>query len=123
MTDIEIIEMVKNKIGKSYNAICKELGIGRNTFSDIKQGKCSISDKVARKMQEVYGFSETWLLTGEGNMFKNEPTPSIMGNNINNVQNGNNINSDIAVQELIKQLSVKDSQIAWLQKQIDKKNA
>ena len=119
MTDFERIEEVKKKVGKSYNAISAEICVNRNTFSDIKNGKCHISEKLARKMQEKYGFNEVWLLTGEGEMFVQPPTAN---NTINNSGDfcENVIGGDLKQQlaELINiqkkfqdMISVKDKQI------------
>lgn len=130
MTDFERVTVVKNMVGKSFNAICDEIGINRNTFSDIKNQKCGISEKVARKLQEFYGISETWLLTGRGEIMKN---PANVINNSGDFAT-NTINGDLGLQltqlmamqrglqqDFTALMREKDKQIAALIEIINKK--
>ena len=70
--------------------------------------------------------SAEWLITGEGEPFKqsasNNTNSTVVGNNVSG--NGNHISSndksDQAVDAIVKQLSEKDRQIAQLHSIIDK---
>lgn len=74
------LEQAREHIGKSYNAISKELDLKTpQVFYDIKAGKSSVSYELARAIQDKFLISSAWLLTGEGDMLashdpRTEPT-------------------------------------------------
>lgn len=74
------LEQAREHIGKSYNAISKELDLKTpQVFYDIKAGKSSVSYELARAIQDKFLISSGWLLTGEGDMLgghdpRTEPT-------------------------------------------------
>lgn len=92
------LEQAREHIGKSYNAISKELNLKTpQVFYDIKAGKSSVSYELARTIQDKFLISSAWLLTGEGEMLKDESISQnaygdnnqIAGRDINNGVSGN----------------------------------
>lgn len=72
-SQFERLERAQGYIGKSYNAIARELELKTpQVFYDIKAGKSSVSYELARVLQEKFLISATWLLTGEGEMLSSE---------------------------------------------------
>ena len=70
------LEQFKAHIGKSYNAIARELELKNpQVFYDIKAGKSSISYELAMLIQEKFFISSSWLLTGEGEMLSTTDSP------------------------------------------------
>ena len=52
-----------------------KIGVARNTIAQYESGRIVPSTPVITNMCKEYAVNETWLLTGEGNMFK-DITPS-----------------------------------------------
>lgn len=123
MTDFERVTEVKKYLGYTFNEMANKLGVNRNTFSDIKNGKCKISVPLSEKMQDLFQVNARWLRTGEGEMLMNS---SNTYNNVLGDNNGNatqNINDNI-ISKIIaatnKQLEIKDAQLAKKDEQIDR---
>ena len=64
----------------SMRQFAKELGISPSTFHEYLKGRTPPADLLVR-ICERFNVSETWLLTGEGPMFreKEEPPPAREG--------------------------------------------
>ena len=80
---------------------------------------CGNNDK-ARRFEELFGISETWLLTGKGEM--------VIGTVVQNNQNGNNIHGNTvnyqgenSTEKLIEMLKKKDEQIDRLLNLLERK--
>lgn len=52
-----------------------KIGVARNTIAQYESGRIVPSNPVITNICKEYAVNETWLLTGEGNMFK-DITPS-----------------------------------------------
>lgn len=115
MNDFDRIEAVCQKLGfHSLKAFAQALGINAQIFYDIKSGKTQISKNVATAIQEKFqDISVAWLITGEGDMFREDI--AINGDNIHQNGGQNNIgkisgDSEV-VSRLLSLLEKKDEQI------------
>lgn len=101
---------------KQFESLC---GMSNGYVAAMRKGFGM--EKLNNVLKQFPEINREWLLFGEGEMLKSQTTThSILGNNISNVQNGDNINSNAAVSELVNQLRVKDTQISKTQEQISK---
>ncbi len=79
-----------NHIGQQEVAAL--LGVNQSYISQVLNGKKPISKAAAELLSKKYGLSELWLLTGNGEMLRDQPT-TIASNNIygDNASGNNNI--------------------------------
>lgn len=62
--------------------ICNILGKSKAQISNYLTGKVSFGKKAAKEWSNAFGLSESWLLTGEGEMLReNAPRPMAQQNN------------------------------------------
>ncbi len=80
-------------IGIRQDVLSKELGVSQPYISQLINGKKEVGKKVANKLSEKFGLSQYWLLTGEGEMLRDQSTTNIASNNTygNNASENNNI--------------------------------
>ena len=65
-SQFERLERAQGYIGKSYNAIARELELKTpQVFYDIKAGKSSVSYELARALQEKFLMQQAFLMTKE----------------------------------------------------------
>ena len=57
----------------TQRAVAKHLGTMFQYINQICQGRKNVSKKMASQLQEGFGVSAGWLLTGEGTMYANQP--------------------------------------------------
>nr|DAM91198.1 MAG TPA: helix-turn-helix domain protein [Caudoviricetes sp.] len=69
-------------IGIRQDVLSKELGVSQPYISQLINGKKEVGKKVANKLSEKFGISQYWLLTGEGEMLRDQSTTNIASNNI-----------------------------------------
>lgn len=60
---------VSKALKKSFNEISVELGYSKGYLYQMVNGKRELKDRVIIAICEKYGVSETWLRTGDGEMF------------------------------------------------------
>ena len=65
------------KEGIEQNDVAEFLQITPQYINAICQGRKNVSKKFASALQDKYGVNAGWLLTGDGNMMKDEKTPLI----------------------------------------------
>lgn len=68
-------------IGIRQDVLSKELGVSQPYISQLINGKKEVGKKVANKLSEKFGLSQYWLLTGEGEMLRDQSTTNIASNN------------------------------------------
>eukprot|EP01012_Entosiphon_sulcatum_P049033 TRINITY_DN67631_c0_g1_i1.p2 TRINITY_DN67631_c0_g1~~TRINITY_DN67631_c0_g1_i1.p2 ORF type:complete len:146 (-),score=18.89 TRINITY_DN67631_c0_g1_i1:1209-1646(-) len=51
-----------------------KLGYTKSHFSQIMNGAQPFPDKIATSLETTFGISSDWILTGNGEMFKDKPT-------------------------------------------------
>lgn len=60
---------IRKKLGFTQNEFGEKIGLTGSTISDIERGKLSLTDRNISLICEKLGVNETWLRTGEGDMF------------------------------------------------------
>lgn len=68
--NVDILKSYFRKQGITQTDIASKLGVTTASVNAIFTGKRNIGRKVAENLQEAFGISAAWLLTGEGNMLK-----------------------------------------------------
>lgn len=96
--------------GLTQEKVADMLGVSQSYVNALLTGSKQFGKKQARRFEELFGLSETWLLTGKGEM--------VIGAVVQNNQNGNNINGNTvnyhgenSTEKLIEMLKKKDEQI------------
>jgi hypothetical protein len=46
-------------------------------YAEIELGKCRVNERIIKLVATIYGVSETFLKTGEGEMFDNKADPRL----------------------------------------------
>ena len=89
--------------GLTQEKVAELLGVSQAYVNSLFTGSKQFGKKQARRFEELVGMSETWLLTGKGEM--------VIGSVIQNNQNGNNIHGhtvnyqgENSMQKLLKSL-------------------
>lgn len=110
MIDIseELTNFFKNK-GLSQTDVANMLGTSPQYICAIFSGRKSIGKKQAVRLEELFGLSASWLLTGKGNMLSTpvhaeEGSVQVMGN-------ASNVNAGKTIDSLVELLKRKDEQI------------
>lgn len=62
------LRTVRQKLGLSQSDFGKPIGMGRGEVANIEYGLTEIKEVKIPLICNVYGISETWLRTGEGEM-------------------------------------------------------
>lgn len=89
------------EIRKTFRLTQKEfadkLDLENYQIGDMERGKQKLSSELANKIEDIFGISGWWLLTGKGDMFldKNKQQISIIGNNHRHIINSGNITISI----------------------------
>ena len=60
------------KLNKKQSEIIKDLGVSQAYVSALMNGKKRVGKEMAKKISQLYGFDEGSILTGEGEMLKDE---------------------------------------------------
>lgn len=69
------IKQLRNTLGLTQEKFAERLGVKRNTIATYEIGRNEPIDAVISLMCREFNVNETWLRTGEGEMFK-EHSPS-----------------------------------------------
>ena len=80
-------------IGIRQDVLSKELGVSQPYISQLINGKKEVGKKVANKLSKKFGLSQYWLLTGEGEMLRDQSTTNIARDNTyeDNASENNNM--------------------------------
>ena len=68
-------KLLRQELGMTQEEFGSKIGVARNTIAQYESGRIVPSNPVITNICKEYDVNETWLLTGEGDMFKNI-TPS-----------------------------------------------
>ena len=69
MTEKERIKSLRKSLNLTLEEFGKRLGVGKSAISDIERGRNNISVQMIRSICREFNVSETWLRTGEGEMY------------------------------------------------------
>ena len=67
------LKQLRNSLKLSQKSIAKELGITQTAYSMIETGKNPLSERYIKVLHSLYSVNESWLRTGEGEMFISTP--------------------------------------------------
>lgn len=83
MTSNERVRVVRKSLGLTLEKFGARLGVGKGAMSQIENGTNNLSHRMLLSICREYGVSESWLRTGEGEMFvpvtRNEKIASFIG--------------------------------------------
>lgn len=65
----ERIKKVRKENNLSQTAFGEKIGVTLGVIKNLEQGKTTLSSPLLELMCSIYSINETWLRTGEGNMF------------------------------------------------------
>ena len=65
----ERIKKLRRELGLTQQEFCTRIGLKRNSISLVESGKRNISDQAILSICREFNVNETWLRTGEGDMF------------------------------------------------------
>ena len=74
----ERVMNLRNHLKMSQEEFGKKIGLTRFTISNLESGKRNITERVIADICREYRVNESWLRTGEGEMFR-EDDASILG--------------------------------------------
>lgn len=70
MTQGERIKLLrKERLNLTLDKFGQRLGVGKSAISDIERGRNNLSDQMLVSICREFNVSESWLRTGEGEMF------------------------------------------------------
>ena len=67
------LKQLRKFLKLSQKSIAQELGITQTAYSMIETGVNPFSDRYIKVVCSLYNVNETWLRTGEGDMFSSTP--------------------------------------------------
>ena len=65
----ERIRLVREKAGLSQTAFGQRLGLSRDVINNLERGRVDIKEHIVKLICSEYNVQETWLRTGEGEMY------------------------------------------------------
>jgi transcriptional regulator with XRE-family HTH domain len=111
------IRMIRNSRGLSQEDVAKRLGTTQNAYSKMENNHTKINDSVVQALADIFGVTAEDIKS---------PEPVIV-NFHNSPQSSNSVNGEInyhisekLLEQLTRQLSEKDNQLAEKDKQIEK---
>lgn len=69
MTQGERVKEIRKSIGLTLEKFGEPLGVGKTAISNIEKGNRNLTDQMAISICREFNVNETWLRTGEGEMF------------------------------------------------------
>lgn len=66
----ERIKVLRKTLGLSGEKFGERIGVRRNTVSQWESGKNALTEQMTKSICREYNVNETWLRTGEGDMFQ-----------------------------------------------------
>lgn len=66
------IKAVRLENGLSQSDFARRIGIAQNTYSKIETGASPVQERYIISICSEFGISESWLRTGEGDMYADE---------------------------------------------------
>ena len=72
------IKQLRKTVGLTQQAFADKLGIKQNTVALYEMGRSGVSDGIITSICREFGVNETWLRTGEGEMFRPRTNEEIL---------------------------------------------
>lgn len=117
--------LIFQELAENERDLSERLGYTKSSFSQIVNGKVPLSEKFVGKLCSLdENLNSVWILTGEGDMFRDgcmngENTGD--GNNIvGDNNNWNNVNTDEALSRALNEIGEQRKLVAKAQEQIDR---
>lgn len=124
-TPADRLKEALKELGKeNQSLVAFDLGYSSSQISDILKNKKTLTRRFSRIANLKYAINETWLMTGEGEMFDRKKTVSVVSESREPYQ-ANSIDHDQGLINLIvKSQLAQNLEIAELKKQLEmiKKN-
>jgi transcriptional regulator with XRE-family HTH domain len=70
---VQRLKEVRKALGLNQTEFAKHLGITQTAYSMIESGNRPLADKYIKVICSAFNVSETWFLTGDGEMFVSSP--------------------------------------------------
>lgn len=120
--NVTTVEVIADNERISLSELAKSIGAKPQNMYDIRSGKVrSVSAQLADKILSVYPkYSRTWIITGDGNMYKDSNSIENAATLNNQVGNGNQFNSSHTVERFLDELAAQRELTREAQKQLDK---
>jgi len=99
--------------------IANKLGVSQAAVSALLNGK-PFGKKLAQKWGNIFGIKPNWLLTGEGDMFKNNHVNNVSGNGNTSVAGDGNQITTTYVSEMLELQKGYQEMLKTSQEQITK---
>lgn len=121
MIDIskELANFFKDK-GLSQTDVAKMMGTSPQYISAIFSGRRHVGKAQAEKLENLFGLSVSWLLTGRGEMLRT-PVHAEEGS-VQVIGNASNVNAGKTIDSLVELLKRKDEQIDRLIRLLEEKD-
>ena len=71
------IQQIRNELRLSQAELGEKIGLTRSGVSNLENGKRKVSNKHIKLLCSELNINESWLRTGDGNMFRNESGHSL----------------------------------------------
>ena len=71
------IQQIRNELRLSQAELGEKIGLTRSGVSNLENGKRKVSNKHIKLLCSELNINESWLRTGDGNMFKDESGHSL----------------------------------------------
>lgn len=69
MTENERVKALRKKLGLTLEAFGERVGLNKSSLSMVERGINAVSNQTRRSICREFNVSESWLRTGEGDMF------------------------------------------------------
>ena len=120
MSKKSTIEIIAENERLDLKELALKVECNPQNMYDIKSGKAkSVSKRIAEKIIIVFPqYSKSWVMTGEGEMYKDPSgTASIFNNQVGN---GNHFNSDMTLNQFMVELAAQRKLTEKAQEQMDR---
>ena len=76
MTEGQRVRELRKALNLTLEKFCEPLGVGKTAISNIENGNRNLTNQMIISICREYSVNETWLRTGEGEMFR-QPSDEI----------------------------------------------
>lgn len=97
----ERLKELRKSLRLSQSEFGTKLGVGNTAISKIENGERGLTDTLIKLICTEFEVSESWLRTGEGEMFPNLEESDKLANLIGRMMKENSISGDKAMVEIL----------------------